>query len=420
MSWHEGDADDAVNDLERGPLSGLRVLEVGHVVAAPFTTLLLADMGADVVKLEPPDGDALRKWPPFPAGDETETATFSSLNRNKRSVALDLKSPEGLASARRLAADAHVLVENYRTGTLSRLGLGYEDVSLLNPDIIYCTLSGYGTTGPKAKAGAYDVVIQAESGLMSVIGESDSETIKSGVPVADFTAGQYAAYAIVCALVRRTRRPLFIDCSMLESLLSISALQTSEYWITGQAPEKLGSGHSRNAPYQAFRSADRPIVVAAGTQRLWETLCHIIDAYELLDDPRFSTQALRVAHVAELEALLEKRFTTKPASYWLRLLTDHGVPCGPVNDFAEALASPQISERGFLRSIDASADSGRSTPCMALPFHFGGQNVFELRAAPRFGEHTELLSQGWVDVETGGRESAGTRVASTDEGIPAW
>jgi len=254
-------------------LDGLRVLEFGHIAAAPFCGMLLADLGADVVKIEAPDGDGLRAWPPVVTGDSGDafSLNFASLNRGKRSVVANLKDRAQVERVLALCACADVILENYRPGTLERLGLGFADVAKRNPSIVYCSISGYGQTGERARNGAFDVVVQGASGLMSVTGEPDRPPVKCGVPVADFTAGLYAAYTIVAAHGRavREQRPVHLDCAMLDCLLGVSALQTSEYWGTGKAPARLGSAHPRNAPYQAFRASDAPFIVAAGNDSLW-------------------------------------------------------------------------------------------------------------------------------------------------------
>src|SRR5512142_2533648 len=238
------------------PLAGLRVLEFGQIAAGPFAGSLLADLGADVVKVERPDGgDGMREWPPVSINDAGDgfSENFASLNRNKRSVTADLKSTDDIARLRELAARADVLIENFRAGVLARLGLGFEALRAVNPGLVYCSISGYGQSGPYAKRGAFDVTVQAASGVMSVTGEEGGAPVKCGVPIGDFCAGLYAAYTILAALRRReaTGEGAFIDCSMIGSLIGVSALQTSEYFGNGKAPRRLGSAHPRNAPYQA-------------------------------------------------------------------------------------------------------------------------------------------------------------------------
>src|SRR3954453_20666079 len=321
------------------PLEGVRVVELAHVAAGPFAGIVLGALGADVVKVEPPTGDQMRGWPPFAVspgqGGERFSHNFASVNRNKRSVVADLKDAEDLARVRNLVAAAEVVVENYRPSVLDRLGLGYAVVSDDHPGLVYCSISGYGLTSPYVNDGAYDVVIQGMSGLMSVTGPADGGPAKAGVPVGDFAAGLYAAYTIAALLpqVGRTGVSVRVDCPMLDCLLGISALQISEYWGTGREPARLGTAHPRNAPYQGFSAADGDFTVAAGNDRLWAAVAEVVGLAGLVDDPRFVTQSDRVAHQGELAALLQERFAGEKREHWLTELRARGVPCGPVNTF---------------------------------------------------------------------------------------
>ena len=381
-----------------GPLQGLRVVEFGVVAAGPYAGLLLADMGADVVKVEPPGGDHMRHWPPLvdlPDG-EAFSLNFAAINRNKRSVVLDLKSAEGQNGARRLVEKADVVLENYRPGALARLGLGFADVVNINSSIIYCSLSGFGGTGPEAGRGAFDVVIQAASGMMDITGEADGPPVKCGVPVADFVAGSCAAFSILAARIGQAgnANAVHIDCSMLESLLAISALQTSEYWGTGQAPRRLGSAHPRNAPYQAFQAKDRTFVMAAGNESLWQATCEAIGRADLLDDPRFRNQAGRVTHMSELASLLNRTFVLNEAERWIEVLTAAGVPCSLVQNIPNALQMEQLAYRQFIRRIDL--PGGGATEATVLPFHFNGSNALNLRRPPGLGEDTDAVMAEWL------------------------
>src|SRR3954471_4491596 len=314
------------------PLEGVRVVELAHVAAGPFAGMLLADLGADVVKVEPPTGDQMRAWPPFAVdGDERFSHNFASVNRNKRSIVADLKDPAELARVRALVAAADVVVENYRPGVLDRLGLGYDTVREGHRGLVYCSISGYGLTSPYVQDGAYDVVIQGMSGLMSVTGDPDGGPVKAGVPVGDFTAGLYAAYTIAALLpqVRETGTSVRVDCPMLDCLLGVSALQTSEFWGSGREPRRLGTAHPRNAPYQGFAAADGDFTLAAGNDRLWAAVADVVGLPDLVADPRFVTQVDRVRHQAELAALLQERFAEEKREHWLLELVDRGVPCGP-------------------------------------------------------------------------------------------
>ena len=285
-------------------LDGVKVVEFCQIAAGPFCGMLLADFGADVTKIEPPEGDGLRQWPPISDG---YSENFASLNRGKRSLALDLKQPADLARARALAMEADVLVENSRPGALRRLGLGWDWFAPRRPSLVYCSISAFGQTGPKAGAGGFDVTIQAAAGVMSVTGEPGGAPVKCGVPIADFTAGLYAAFSIAAMIARvRSGGPGgHIDVPMFATTLAIAALQTSEYFGTGRNPRKLGSAHPRNAPYQAFKARDDWFVIAAGNNRLWAAVCDVAGMPELLDDERFLTPTLRAANQLALKDLLE-------------------------------------------------------------------------------------------------------------------
>lgn len=381
------------------PLVGLRVIEFGHVAAGPFGGMVLADLGADVVKIEPPAGDHMRRWPPFTQlEDGTEfSLNFASVNRGKRSVCADLKDPVDRPRVEALVDAADVVLENYRPGVLGRLGLGYDQVADRHPrGIVYCSLSGYGQRGPYRDRGAFDVVIQAEAGLMSVTGEPGGAPVKCGVPVGDFVAGLYASVSILAALEtrRRERRSVHVDCSMLSSLLAISALQTSQYWGTQESPVALGSAHPRNAPYQAFQAKDRPFAIAAGTDALWETVAGLVDREDLTDDPRFATQSGRAEHQEELAAELQQVFGSQPAEYWLKLLRDHGVPSGPVNSYADILDDPHVDALGLVSAM--TLPDGTPTPMIRFPAELSGTDLTPLGGAPRLGAHADDVFEEWL------------------------
>lgn len=382
----------------RRPLDGVRVVELAHVAAGPFTGMLLADLGADVVKIEPPSGDQMRAWPPFATsadGEERFSHNFASVNRNKRSVVADLKNPADLADARALIAAADVVVENYRPGVLDRLGLGYDEVTAGHPGLVYCSISGYGLSSPYATTGAYDVVIQGMSGLMSVTGEPDGSPVKAGVPVGDFTAGLYAAYTIAALLpqVRGSGRSVRVDCPMLDCLLGVSALQTSEYWGSGREPQRLGTAHPRNAPYQGFSAADGDFTVAAGTDKLWQAVAEVVGLPGLVTDPRFVGQLDRVAHQHELEALLAEQFRHEKREHWLTELRARGVPCGPVNTFGEILADPHVSQTGLVAELEVPLAG--PTPTVVHPVRIEGLEPRLDRAAPLLGNDNEEILAEW-------------------------
>ena len=379
------------------PLAGVRVVELAHVAAGPFAGMLLADLGADVVKVEPPTGDQMRGWPPYAVSAEGErfSHNFASVNRNKRSVSADLVDPGQLASVRELVAAADVVVENYRPGVLDRLGLGYDEVAPGHRGLVYASISGYGLTSPYVDDGAYDVVIQAMSGLMSVTGEPDGGPVKAGVPVGDFTAGLYAAYTIAAMLpqVRSSGVSVRLDVPMLDCLLGVSALQTSEFWGSGREPGRLGTAHPRNAPYQGFAAADGDLAIAAGNDRLWAAVAEVLGVPALVDDPRFVTQADRVAHQGELAALLQEQLATEEREHWLTRLRARGVPCGPVNTVGEALADPHVEATGLVARLDVPVAG--ETPTVIYPVRISGLAPRLERGAPALGAHPEVHAE-WV------------------------
>lgn len=388
-----------MTERAKGPLTGLKVLEFGQIAAGPFAGMLLADLGADVVKVERPEtGDSMREWPPLIENEEGETfsGNFGSLNRNKRSIAIDFKDADQFARLKELCACADILIENFRPGVMQRLGLEYETLSEINPQLIYCSISGYGQEGPYSKKGAFDVTMQAMSGLMSVTGEEAGPPVKAGVPFGDFVAALYAAYCVVSATteVRRNDRGVHIDCSMLGSLLGTSALQTSEYFGTGVSPRRLGSAHPRNAPYQGFYASDKPFVVAAGNDKLWQAVCDVVGLGELVDDPRFTTQTLRAKNQGELAARLQSVFSQRTAEEWLNDLDIRGVPCAPINTFAEILADPHVQEMKLIR--DAQLPNGTVTKTIAFPTLMTGYEFKIFRDPPKLGEHNKEVLEEWV------------------------
>jgi crotonobetainyl-CoA:carnitine CoA-transferase CaiB-like acyl-CoA transferase len=362
-----------------GLLAGVKVVEFCQVAAGPFCGMLLADFGADVLKIEPPEGDSLRQWPPLSDG---YSENFASLNRGKCAVALDLKDPASRDEARQLALAADVLIENNRPGVMDRLGLGWEWFRARKPALVYCSISAFGQTGPRAGEGGFDVTIQAAAGVISVTGEPDGAPVKCGVPISDFTAGLYAAFAIAAMLarVRAGGTGGHVDVPMFATTLAVAALQTSEYFGTGRNPVRLGSAHPRNAPYQAFRACDEWFVIAAGNDRLWQAVCRVVEAPDLLDDARFRTPTLRARHQADLKALLEARFATRAASEWLARFAAAGVPHAPINGYAEALADPQTRHLELVHTV--TLPSGHPTRTVGCPIRLDGATVPIRRTFP--------------------------------------
>lgn len=380
-------------------LDGVRVLEFGQIAAGPFTGSLLADLGADVVKIERPDeGDGMRSWPPLSAAENGEvfSENFASINRNKRSVTIDLKDEGSRPELESLCRSADVIVENFRPGVLKKLRLDDESLRAVNPKLVYCSISGYGQIGPYAKRGAFDVTIQAMSGLMSVTGEDNGGPVKCGVPVGDFCAGLYAAYTIMAALYDRQRsgKGRYIDCSMLGSLIGVSALQTSEFFGTGHSGKRLGSAHPRNAPYQAFRAADDYFVIAAGNDKLWSAVCEIVGVPMLADHPDFRTQSLRARNQIVLKELLETYFRQQNAAYWLSRMLEHGVPASPINDFESVLADEHVQRMGILHEL--MLPNGVKTRTVGYPLRISDYAFSVRRPPPRLGEHNAEVLQEWA------------------------
>lgn len=370
------------------PLAGVKAVEFCQIAAGPFCGMLLADFGAQVVKIEPPEGDGLRHWPPIRNGF---SENFASLNRGKRSIALDLKNPDDLEVARALVLEADVLVENNRPGVMQRLGLGWDWFGPRKPSLVYCSISAYGQSGPRSGEGGFDLTIQAAAGVMSVTGEPDGAPVKCGVPVADFTAGLYGAFSIASMIARvRAGGPGGqVDVPMFATTLAIAALQTSEYFGTGRNPRKLGSAHPRNAPYQAYRARDGWFAIAAGNDRLWRSVCEVVAMPELLADERFATTALRAANQVALKDLLEARFVRDDAAKWLARFEEAGVPHAPINGYAEALADPQAAYLELVQPM--TMPGGTDTKTFVCPVRVDGASVAVNTRAPALGEHEDEL-----------------------------
>ncbi|WP_115865687.1 CaiB/BaiF CoA transferase family protein [Halorussus litoreus] len=394
------------SDSESGPLDGLTVVDASQVLVGPFCTMQLGDLGADVIKIERPGaGDQTRGWHPPEFGEDegAVSAYYASVNRNKRSITLDLKSDEGREILRSLVADADVFVENFRVGTLDDWGLGYEDLREVNDDLVYCSLSGYGEWGPYADRPAYDLVMQAEAGLMSITGEEGRPPVRVGVAIADIGAGMYATQAILAALLERAyggsekesrddSGGQKIDVSLFDGQVAWLSYMASFYFASGEAPGRMGSRHPTIVPYRAFPTADGHVVVAAASEKLWANLCEALDRPDLLADERFEVNADRVDHRETLESILEAEFEDRTTDEVVDLLDAHDVPARAVNDVADVFDHPQTAARGMTASVDH--PSAGPIEMAASPMHFSGSSTSVRRHPPELGEHTaEVLAE---------------------------
>jgi formyl-CoA transferase len=370
-------------------LQGLRVLDQTQVMAGPFCAMLLADMGADVIKIEPPGGENTR-------GMDLElapgvSAPFLAVNRNKRGLVLDLKRAEGVAILKKLVASADILIENYRPGVAKRLGVGYATLSAINPRLIYCSISGFGQTGPYADRGGYDLIAQGMSGIMSATGSEGGAPVKVGVPITDLGAGLFGVFGILCALRARhvTGRGQLVDTSLFEAGLSLSAWEATEYWFTGQIPRGLGTAHRLNAPYQAFRASDGHFTVGAANNNLFPRFCALLGLDHLVKDPRFDNVANRLQHRAALESLIEAVTIRHPRAHWLAKCEEAGVPAGPIYSVPEALDDPHARARGMVQEL-THPQAGR-VKGLGNPVKMSKTPPVMAKAAPMLGENTDAI-----------------------------
>jgi crotonobetainyl-CoA:carnitine CoA-transferase CaiB-like acyl-CoA transferase len=373
------------------PLSRLKVLDVSQVMAGPFCCMMLGDMGADVIKVEPPGtGDQTRRAMGFTLKGE-DSGGFIALNRNKRSVALNLKSEAGREAFYELVRGADVLVENYRPGVAARLKIDYEFLRTINPRLVYASISGFGQTGPWAGRPGFDLIAQAMSGVMSVMGYPGMPPVKSSVPVADLGSGLFALYGILSAVIGRelTGEGQYVDASLFEAALGLSIWETAEYWGTGKVPVPIASANRMSAPYQAVRAADRHFVVGAANQKLWQSLCQVIERKDLLDDPRFLTNVDRLRNREPLVVEIEKSLAARPAREWVDALLAVGVPAAPIYDYAEALASEQAQAREMVMEIEHPVEG--PLPSLGFPVKLSATPQQVRHPAPLLGEHTEQV-----------------------------
>jgi formyl-CoA transferase len=370
-------------------LDHIRVLDQTQVMAGPSCSMWLADMGADVIKIEPPEGEATRKQ-----GHQIApgiAAAFLAVNRNKRGMTLDLKSPLGVEVLKKLVATADVLVENYRPGVAKRLGVDYETLRAINPRLVYCSISGFGQTGPYAARGGYDLIAQGMAGIMSATGHEGGAPVKVGIPITDLGAGLFATFGILCALRARrvTGRGQFVDTSLFEAGLALSVWEAAEYWFTGQTPKPMGSAHRMSAPYQALRASDGYFTVGASNERLWPRFCEVIGRPELPSDPRFAAPGDRVKHRAALEAEIERVTAKQPRAHWLAIFEAAGIPAGPIYSVPEALADPHARARGMVQELEHPV-AGR-VKALGNPVKMSASPPTMRRAAPLLGADSAAL-----------------------------
>ena len=375
-----------MDQTKSGALAGLRVIDLTQVMAGPFCTMLLADLGADVIKIEPPTGDSTRT---MPGAVGTDSPSFNAVNRGKRSVVLDLKTPAGVEAVKGLVRTADVFVENYRPGALEKLGLGYAALSAINPRLIYASISGYGQTGPDRNKGGFDLVAQGVSGIMSVTGEPGGAPVKSGIPLTDLGAGMFATIGILAALEHRhkTGQGQQVDTSLLDAGVGLSVWESTQYFSGRGIPERLGSAHRMSAPYQAFRCADGYITVGGANDRSFHRLCEVLGHPEWKQMPEFLTDGMRIRNRADLASRIEAITATQPRAHWLQLFDANSIPCGPINDYAQVFQDPQVIARELV--VDVTHPTLGAIKALGSPIKLSATPPDVRRRAPLLGEHTE-------------------------------
>jgi len=389
-------------------LDGMVVLDCTQFMAGPYCTMLLGDMGADIIKIERPGGgdDARRMGPPFIGG---ESAAHLQINRNKRSIVLDIRSDKGNETIKRLAARSDVMIENFRPGTMERRGLGYEDIKKINPQIIYCSISGFGLTGPYAQRPGFDMVTQGMSGHMSITGVPGGPPVRVGVPICDLNAGIYAAYGILAAYAHRLRtgQGQSLEVSLLESAIAYQIWEGARYFATGESPGPGGSTHRLVAPYQAFQAKDGHVILAAGNQQTWERAAKAMGREDLLEDERFTDNPTRIVHRAELEAELENTFTTETCDHWLDLFEKSGVPAGPIFNLEQMWSNEQVQARGM--DVTLEHPTAGTIHNIGLPARLSETPGKIERYAPLLGEHTDEVLEfaGYSDSEVAAMKQEG-------------
>jgi formyl-CoA transferase len=377
------------SDLPPGPtraLEGVRVLDVTQFMAGPYCSTILADLGADVIKIEPPSGDSTRQ---MVGASGSESPSFNAVNRGKRSLIVNLKLPDGQQLFKRLAQSSDILIENYRPGVMRAFGLGYETLAALNPRLIYASISGYGQTGPDRAKGGFDLIAQGVSGIMSVTGEPGRPPVKAGIPLTDLGAALFAVAGVLAALHHRTATDVgqYIDTSLVEAGIALSVWEATEYFSGPGVPAPLGSAHRMNAPYQAIRCADGYVTIGANTDRLFQRLCGVLGHPEWSDAPEFVNNRHRVRNRSKLAALIEAVTSQQPCRYWLSAFEAAEIPSGPINDYAHVFADPQVSARGMVLETDHPVLGRLRT--LGSPIKMSATPTDAGRRAPLLGEHTE-------------------------------
>jgi crotonobetainyl-CoA:carnitine CoA-transferase CaiB-like acyl-CoA transferase len=371
------------------PLNGIRVLDLSRVLAGPYCTMVLGDLGAEVIKVEPPEGDETRGWgPPFAGG---ESAYYLCVNRNKRDIVINLKTDEGKSILRELAMQSDVLVENFRPGTLEKFGLDFATLHALNPKLIYCSITGFGQTGSMKDKPGYDFMIQASGGLMSITGEPEGEPMKTGVAVVDLFAGQNAIIAILAALQARTLtgEGQHLDIALFDSQLGWLANVASNYLISGKLPKRHGNAHANIVPYQSFQASDGWFAIAVGNDRQFARLCELLGKPELGTNEKFSTNSARVQNREEIIVLLAEIFKAASVNEWLEKLDKAEIPCGPINNFEQVFSMPQVEERGML--VKMNHPTIGELPLVGSPLKMSATPVEYRLPPPLMGEHTEEI-----------------------------
>lgn len=382
-----------------GPLDGVRILDLSRVLAGPYCTMFLGDLGAEVVKVEQPGvGDDTRGWgPPFVAG---ESAYFLSVNRNKKSITLDLKSSEGQTLLRRLAETADVVIENFRPGTMERMGLGERELLSVNPRLIYASLSAFGTNGPMRDTPGYDLIVQACGGLMSITGMPDGEPTKVGVAIIDIVAGLMLGQAIVAALFAREKLGLGqkIDTSLLEAGVACLVNAGSNYLIGGKIPGRWGNAHPSIVPYQSFKTADGYLIVGVASEGIWKRFCQAVGRSELTEDPRFAKNSNRVENRAELIGILSEIFLSRESKTWMQMLNEAEVPCAPVQTIDQVFSDPQVLEREMLAEVQH--PTAGTIRMAGVPVKFSATPAAIRLAPPLLGEHTREILGTWLGMKS--------------------